>query len=73
MAVGGGRTGEGKISRGIADGLLKDLYISPSYKEPLPFKTTLHPRCHPIGASRLPGSVLVASRERGQSSSSLAW
>ena len=37
--VGGGRAGEGKISRGIANGLFKDLYISPSYKEPLPFKT----------------------------------
>lgn len=38
-AVGGSRAGEGKIFRGIADGLFKDLYIPPSYKEPLPFKT----------------------------------
>lgn len=72
--VGGGRAGEGKISRGIADGLFKDLYISPSYKEPLPFKT-LHftPDVTQWGVSCLPGSVLEASRERSQSSSCLAW
>ena len=34
MAVGGGRTGEGKIFRGIADGLLKDLYIYPPIRSP---------------------------------------
>lgn len=63
--VGGGRTGEGKISRGIANCLFKALKSSLPYNQALPFQTTLHPRCHPGGgAPRLSRSVLDIQGKR---------
>lgn len=62
--VGGGRRGEGKISRGIANCLFKDFKSSLPYNQALPFQTTLHPRCHPGGAPRLSRSVLDIQGQR---------